>query len=64
MGGKKGISFDEKRKRILDIYYDNVSTQKSTFLRITTLFQKLIFQKTTIFKFWHLYLYFPTETSL
>ena len=25
MGGKKGISFDEKRKRILDIYYDNVS---------------------------------------
>ena len=23
MGGKKGISFDEKRKRILDIYYDN-----------------------------------------
>ena len=25
--GKKGISWDEKRKRILDIYYSTVSIQ-------------------------------------
>ena len=42
--GKKGISWDEKRKRILQIYYDQVSQiVLNLFVTFILIFQKAVF---------------------
>ena len=41
--GKKGLSWDEKRKRILDIYYEHVSTASNIDLTIYDLIQQCVF---------------------
>ena len=41
--GKKGLSWDEKRKRILDIYYEHVSTALIINLTLYNSIQQCVF---------------------